>query len=274
MPPEVNTVAPTMGTPSQQRPQPEAPARPRPRAHPPTPGNGNTGPNNQPNSEPNNTRKSSTSIRIASLNINGATAPSENTSFLEKWNKINHTIQTERIAVLAIQESHLDEEMTTTLQTRYEKNLKIIVSAHPTRPRAKAGIAFILNKKLLNPEEIKQYELIPGKVLMLNIKWLGTCNMPILNVYAPNDRNAHVEFWAKILLERRSRHAPIPDFMLGDFNVMEDAIDRMPPRLNTEKAIMALRDLRHEWGISDAWRQMNPSELAFTYRAQTASGET
>ena len=35
---------------------------------------------------------------------------------------------------------------------------------------------------------------------------------------------------------------------------------------------MALRDVRHEWNIHDAWREANPAERAFTYRAQTHNG--
>ena len=62
---------------------------------------------------------------------------------------------------------------------------------------------------------------------------------------------------------------PTPDFTLGDFNVTEDAIDRMPPRLDDDAAITALRDVRHGWNIQDAWREANPTERAFTFRAQT-----
>ena len=56
---------------------------------------------------------------------------------------------------------------------------------------------------------------------------------------------------------------------MGDFNVTEDAIDQMPPRLDDEAAITALRDVRHEWNINNTWREANPAERAFTYRAQT-----
>jgi len=70
-------------------------------------------------------------------------------------------------------------------------------------------------------------------------------------------------------MERRAKHLPIPDFTLGDFNVTEDAIDRAPPRLDDEAAIAALREVRHEWDIRDTWRWANPTERAFTYRAQT-----
>jgi exonuclease III len=46
----------------------------------------------------------------------------------------------------------------------------------------------------------------------------------------------------------------------------------MPPKLDKEPAITALRDVRHEWDLTDAWRIVNPNECAFTYSAQTQSG--
>jgi hypothetical protein len=45
----------------------------------------------------------------------------------------------------------------------------------------------------------------------------------------------------KVLTERQARHLPIPDFTLGDFNITEDAIDRMLPKLDDEAAINTLR---------------------------------
>ena len=206
--------------------------------------------------------------------MNGASALSENVSFLEKWKRISDMIQTEKITVLLIQETHLDQNMIEQLQLRYEKNLVIRVSQHPTQPHAKAGVAFVINKKLINPNEITTYEIIPGRAMFLKLKWLNTCTTTILNIYAPNERKEHADFWAKIVLERRRRHINIPDFTLGDFNVTEDAIDRSPPKLDDAAAIAALREVRLEWNIRDTWRHANPTEKAFTYRAQTQAGYT
>jgi hypothetical protein len=50
-------------------------------------------------------------IKIASLNINSATLPTENMSYQLKWKTISNTIQKDRIAILALQEAHLDEQM-------------------------------------------------------------------------------------------------------------------------------------------------------------------
>jgi hypothetical protein len=62
--------------------------------------------------------------------------------------------------------------------------------------------------------------------------------------------------------------------MLGDFNVTEDPIDRMPAKVDSNRAIAALREIRHAWRVEDAWRKIYPTERSFTYRALTAGGYT
>lgn len=55
--------------------------------------------------------------------------------------------------------------------------------------------------------------------------------------------------------------------MLGDFNVMEELIDRTPAHLDDNNAIAALRNLRHCLGLEDSWRHAFPHNRCFTYRA-------
>jgi len=73
-------------------------------------------------------------IHIASQNVNGAATPSEHMNYKEKWKSISQTIHAEKIAVLAIQESHLDQDMAEQLERSFEKNLRILNSAHPNNP--------------------------------------------------------------------------------------------------------------------------------------------
>jgi len=185
--------------------------------------------------------------------VNGASAPSKNISYRDKWRKISDTIHTEKIAILVIQESHLDQQMAEQLGRNFEKNLKILNSADPDNPQATAGVSFIINRQLIDPDEMEMHKLILGRAAILKIRWLKTCIATILNVYAPNNRSEHTGFWAKILTNRQSKCLPIPDLTLGDFNVTEDAIDRMPPRLDDESVIAALREVRHKWEIRDTW---------------------
>jgi len=131
-----------------------------------------------------------------------------------------------------------------------------------------AGVGFIINKQLTELDELDLYELIPRRAAILKVRWLRSSTATILNVYAPNDRGEHANFWAKVITTRRAKHLPEPDFILGDFNVMEDTIDRMPPRLDDKATIATLREVRHEWNMQDTWQWANPTKIAFTYKAQ------
>ena len=233
----------------------EAPSGPNdhPECTHPTP---RSRPENQGNKRTNEHTKKArlrANIRIMSQNVNGAAAPSKRMSYREKWKSISQAMHTEKIAILVIQEAHLDQTMMEQLGKIFEKNLKILISAHPDNPRAMAGVGFVINKQLIELNELEMHELIPRRAAILRVKWLGSCTATIANVYAPNDRSEHANFWVKVITKRRAKHIPKPDITLGDFNVTEDAIDRMPPRLDDESAIAALRELRHEWDMRDMW---------------------
>ncbi|KAI0303267.1 Endonuclease/exonuclease/phosphatase, partial [Russula brevipes] len=172
-----------------------------------------------------------------------------------------------KTAILAIQETHLTQGRLKTLCTRYKKNLEIITSADPEAPGRKAGVAFVIDKNKIDPEEITTRALIPGRALWLKLKWLDSSVLTMINVYAPTEKTNHPLFWEKIERERRRLQLPRPDFVLGDFNVIEDAIDRAPAHLDNTNAVEALRNLRMNWGIQDAWRRASPNEREFTYRA-------
>jgi hypothetical protein len=103
-------------------------------------------------------------------NLNGVSALSENITFLSKWNMISSMIQLKKIAILIAQETHLDQTMTDQLHSKYEKNLEILILAHLTSPHVKVGMGFILNKKLIKPDNIKTYELILGRAMIIQIK--------------------------------------------------------------------------------------------------------
>ena len=211
-------------------------------------------------------------INIATLNMNGLSAPASNMSYLEKWTMINQTLNKYKIAILTIQKTHLDEEMTERICATYEKKMNIITSPDPENPRITAGVAFVINKSLIAPNKIKAHELCPRRVLAIEIDWLESETTRLINIYALNDRTAHLIFWNRIDEVRRNKGIPKLDFVLGDFNVTEEQIDRAPARLDDPNAIEALRDLRHAWEVHDTWRVAYPNEKSYTYRANTNGG--
>ena len=210
--------------------------------------------------------KEKANINIASLNMNGATALKEKMTMIEKWSMVNCTIYNERIAILALQETHLDEQLLEQIQSCFRKNLDIINSPLQANPCASAGVAFIINKALIRPKEYVISILDPGRAIMIKLKWLESCVTSIVNVYALHTRNDQPRFWARVRTNRRTHRLPLPDFVLGDFNITEDSIDRVPAHQDKDQAIKALRELHQEWKVQDTWRHINPSTLiAFPY---------
>lgn len=176
-------------------------------------------------------------------------------------------IYNERIAILALQETHLDQALLDQIVECFGKNLEIMNSPLPTNPRASAGVAFVINKALIRPKELTLTEIDPGRAIMIRLKWLEMCETSIVNVYVPHNHEIQPEFWARAITNRRTLRLPLPDFVLGDFNVTEDAIDRAPARQDKPRATEAIRDVRREWNIQDTWRHAHPDARCFTYRA-------
>ncbi|KAH9180212.1 Endonuclease/exonuclease/phosphatase, partial [Lactarius sanguifluus] len=111
-------------------------------------------------------------------------------------------------------------------------------------------------------------ELVEGRALAIKFKWHGNDEIVLINTYAPNNKNEHQAFWEKIDEKRRSKGLRRPDFMLGDFNLTEDPIDRLPAHHDNTAAIAALRNLRQCLDLQDTWRHAFPHERCFTFRAK------
>ena len=241
-------------------PQPAVPQnRNRATAHQPTPG-----PTNGTAAEPQ--RKKRANVNIATLNINGASAPTANLNFVDKWSRINSTIKQNRIAILALQETHLDEERVQTIERCFGKSFQLFHSNDPTNPRTKAGVAIIINNALITAKDVQLHVLVPGRAIMIRLKWPGANNLSIINVYVPVKKSEQPDFWADVEIERREKHLPHPDFLLGDFNVTEDALDRAPPKHDNHQATDILREIRLSWEVQDQWQHAHPNDKQYTYR--------
>ena len=159
--------------------------------------------------------------------MNGYTAPSSSLGGFEKWATVIRTMNKLKIAILAIQETHLDDLRLNDIQSAFGHKILIIASHDPVSPRASAGVAFVLNKKFISPNKITVHELHKGCALAITAKWHNTREGEtcLLNIYTPNDKFKHEKFWEDIETRRRLQRLRCPDFMLGDFNVTEDNID-------------------------------------------------
>jgi exonuclease III len=136
-------------------------------AHPPTPGQ---------------KIKKKANINIATLNINRASAPTANLNLIDKWTRINSTIRNNKIAILALQETHLDEEGIEAINRCFGKSFNLQHSSDPESPRTKAGVAIIINKALIPTDDIRLHVLVPGRAIMIQFKWPDANLLSIINI--------------------------------------------------------------------------------------------
>ncbi|KAM6499941.1 Endonuclease/exonuclease/phosphatase, partial [Amanita muscaria] len=203
-------------------------------------------------------------LKIASLNMRGG---NPNTS-LHKWECISHmSLQAKRVGILALQETHLSDEGLDNLRSRFNSRFHIVHSKLPDRHDA-CGVAFVLDKKQIAWKEMKTTNIIPGRAILLttSAKQYDGKPLHILNVYAPNDHSANRDFWNDIKKLWEDRRLPRPHIILGDFNIVEFSVDRLPPHPDPENSVEALHDLMTMFKLTDGWRHTFPDTLAFTYR--------
>ncbi|KAI9062429.1 DNase I-like protein, partial [Trametes sanguinea] len=212
-------------------------------------------------------RSAKNKLKIASLNIKGY-GQEDRANGSNKWLLVNQLIRQSRIGVLALQETHLDCARAETLDRIFGADMTVLRSEDPENSTAARGVAFVINKRIVKPEgEVRFSEVIKGRAATLTVPRRGDEPMCVLNVYGPNNAAQNAAFWAEL----KSKLTCRVDIMLGDFNIVEDAIDRIPARMDSGSAVDALRDLRSSKNLTDLWRVQNPATKVYTYM-QVATG--
>lgn len=100
-----------------------------------------------------------------------------------------------RIGVLALQETHLTNEIVNTIQTLYGRRLHILWSAPDHHASSSQGIAFVLSREITNITGAKLIPIIPGRAALLTLPWHNDKVLNLLNVYALNSATSNAAFW-------------------------------------------------------------------------------
>jgi ribonuclease HI len=190
-----------------------------------------------------------------------------------KWKAVKNMMNSRRIGILALQETHLDAATLAAVKETYSRWLIIHNSPDPDNPSGVGGVAFVINRCLVPIDKVEFRELVPGRAASLSVKWHGEQKLSALNIYGPNKASEQAEFWP--MLQARILALPSwrPDFMLGDFNVTEEEVDRAPPRADDWRATDALRDLRIQLNLADSWRDTFPLQSAYTFRSHSRGAD-
>ncbi|KZV80062.1 DNase I-like protein, partial [Exidia glandulosa HHB12029] len=148
------------------------------------------------------------------------------------------------------------------------KDLHVVNTAHPDNPAGAGGVALVFNKKLTNTQVLDTHVLVPGRAILTTMNWHRNYELTFLAIYGPNDKQENHEMWSSI--EEKIREAngnlPKPDVVLGDFNFVEDDIDRYPAKLNDVDAPASFDSLKRYLRVTDGWRETNPSTIEYTWR--------
>jgi ribonuclease HI/exonuclease III len=202
-------------------------------------------------------------IRIATLNIRGRTDEKKRS----KYKDLTTIIRKNGIAILAIQETRLNEEEKSKLE---KANPKIIIESNSEFTN-KEGVGFILNKDLVQNKKWKHTSIIKGRVSRLQINWNEEDGLDIINIYVPNETPKKIEF----LIQLQEELAKLKDLdnptLMGDFNFVEEDIDRYPIRNDDNRILIEMNKLIKKYQWIDGWRIANPHDTDYTF-SQKATG--
>ncbi|KAJ7200069.1 hypothetical protein B0H12DRAFT_1000674, partial [Mycena haematopus] len=135
------------------------------------------------------------------------------------------------------------------------------------------GVAIVLNKNMLETANIRTREIDPGRAMLTELTNVDGSNLSILGIYAPNAPGENASFWVKIktYFENNS-NVRRPDIMTGDFNMVEDAIDRNHARADNNGPVNTFDDLKIYFSMMDGWRETYPTTRDYTYHQTEAQG--
>ncbi|EIW62340.1 DNase I-like protein, partial [Trametes versicolor FP-101664 SS1] len=167
----------------------------------------------------------------------------------------------EKIAILALQETHLDDSRAASLNELFGRYMWIYHSPLESNPTGACGVAFVVNKRFVDIEKCAASVIQGGRAIALEFPWAGETVLRALNVYGPNSSADNALFWDELATSRTGR----VDILLGDFNMVEDGIDRIPARAEAGRVCEALAAFLRMHRLEDGWRVRNPHTKAFSY---------
>jgi exonuclease III len=210
-------------------------------------------------------RNTRAELNVTAININGRGGRSIQERG-HKWHDLHRIMHDDKIGVLVVGETHLSDAQVEEIQNSHLGNrMKVHNSIDPLHPNS-MGIAVVLNHDLTNTSDTKVTQLIPGRAILVTIPWHSSEKITILAIYAPADSAAaNRQFWEELHKIWMTRNLAVPDMMLGDTNIVEDAIDRLPHKRDDDEATNALAKFKRLLELKDGWRVTYPDTRAYTY---------
>ncbi|EJD46006.1 hypothetical protein AURDEDRAFT_31499, partial [Auricularia subglabra TFB-10046 SS5] len=124
------------------------------------------------------------------------------------------------------------------------------------------------NRTLTNSDSTETAVIVPGRVITVRFEWHRGDFLTIMAVYAPTNPSENKAMWSKVIskLKEDTYKLPFPDILLGDFNFVEDEIDRLPASLNDIDSPDSFDELKRYLHVTDGWREAFPGAVEWTWR--------
>ena len=127
-----------------------------------------------------------------------------------------------------------------------------------------------MNKRVLGIKDMLHHKLVPGRAILVSTPWYQQKRINILNVYAPNDPNKNTLMWEKI--HNAILNLPQPDIIMGDFNFIEDPLDRLPAHHDNPNTIDTWQALKSHLSLTDGRCASSPKSLGYTFAQSARQG--
>ena len=196
-------------------------------------------------------------IKIATLNMKGRNGKNKKS----KWPTLVTLMRKQRITILGLQETHLDED-----ETEITRKMcpKVEILSNGTS-KNKEGIAFVINKELANRMTMNHRILIEGRASRLTVKVEEERGLDIILIYAPNEDTEKAKFFEE-LKEKISQEQDMNNvIIMGDFNSVEHELDRFPHRTDKGNVIEKWKKIKKKMKLVDGWRLHNELRKDYTF---------
>ncbi|EED81144.1 predicted protein [Postia placenta Mad-698-R] len=111
---------------------------------------------------------------------------------------------------------------------------------------------------------IEEQEIIPGRAILLTLPWHNDKVVTILNIYAPNNPKDNTDSWRSLKTTWEETSPPKPNLLLGDFNLVKDALDRLLSHRDNKDAITMLQDFCKSINLTDGWCTTYPTDRRYS----------
>ena len=184
---------------------------------------------------------------VASLNISA-----RKSGIVHKRHHMQQLMRERWVGIMAFQETHMTEDLTSQLDNLFGQNLRLIYSPDLENTNTR-GVAFMINRSLIKADKVEMETLILGRMMLILAPWKDRSRLVALNIYAPNKPREMRAFWITIGDKLREMRPTRPDIMLRDLNLVEDALDRIPSSQGDAQAMELLREVRNDLDMTNRW---------------------